>query len=85
MGEKTVMNIKDLYLVEEKYAHTAGKLETARETVLEVLEVRFGPVPYLLAERVNHLKSTEVLRQLHRRAIVAEFIQTFADELPAEG
>jgi hypothetical protein len=46
-----------------------GALQNARESVLEVLEIRFEVVPPELIEAINQIEDTSVLKQLHRQAI----------------
>ena len=89
LQEGTEMKIEDLKLILEIVAKREGKqegrlegqLEMARESILEVLEARFGEVPYLLAERIQHLQSVEALKQWHRHAAVVESMEAFASEL----
>jgi hypothetical protein len=56
-----------------------GILQNARDSVIEVLETRFGEVPGSIVEVVNQLDESAVLKMLHKRAIaipsVAEFEQ----------
>ncbi|MEW6494253.1 MAG: transposase [Cyanobacteriota bacterium] len=63
----------------ELAAKQEGILQTARENVLEVLEVRFEVVPSEVIEAVNRIEDTSLLKQLLRQAIaipsIAEFQQ----------
>jgi hypothetical protein len=56
-----------------------GILQNARDSVIEVLETRFGEVPNSIVEVVNQIEESVVLKMLHKRAIaipsVAEFQQ----------
>lgn len=54
-----------------------AKLETLREDVITILEVRFGEVPPELREVINTLQDVPVLKQLHRQAIAIPSIQEF--------
>ncbi|AFY84031.1 hypothetical protein [Oscillatoria acuminata] len=56
-----------------------GTLQTQRENILELLQVRFGEVPPSVVEAVNRLEEIPTLKQLHRQTIsvgsIAEFEQ----------
>jgi hypothetical protein len=56
-----------------------GKLLTSRESVIEVLETRFGEIPQTLKEGVNQLEDVPQLKKLMKQAItiasLAEFQQ----------
>jgi len=52
-------------------------LQTARESLLEVLEVRFAAVPTELIEAINQMKDASVLKQLHKQAITIGSIAQF--------
>ncbi|GAX40209.1 hypothetical protein NIES4075_11720 [Tolypothrix sp. NIES-4075] len=56
-----------------------GILQNARDSVIEVLETRFGLVPSSIVEVVNQIQESAVLKRLLKRAIaipsVAEFEQ----------
>lgn len=49
-----------------------------RESILEVLELRFGEIPTGLIEVVRAISGAERLRPLHRSAILAASIEEFA-------
>jgi len=54
-----------------------GALQTARESVLEVLEIRFEVVPPELIEAINEIEDTSVLKQLHRQALALDSLEEF--------
>jgi hypothetical protein len=54
-----------------------GILQTAREAVLDVLEIRFEVVPSELIEVVNRIEDTPLLKRLHREAIAIPSIEEF--------
>ncbi|HEY9710191.1 MAG TPA: hypothetical protein V6D48_18430 [Oculatellaceae cyanobacterium] len=54
-----------------------GSLQTARESVLEVLEIRFEVVPPELIEAINEIEDTSFLKQLHREAIAVDSLEAF--------
>ncbi len=58
-----------------------AKLETLREDVITILEVRFGEVTPELIEVINTLKEVPVLKQLHREAIAIPSIEEFQQVL----
>ncbi|MBD2197048.1 MULTISPECIES: transposase [Calothrix] len=53
----------------ERLAKEEGIIETARESVIEVLETRFGEVPSVIVEAINGIEEPSVLKTLHKRAI----------------
>ena len=60
-----------------------GRLEALRDSIVAALETRFGPVPLAITMQVDRL--TDVARaSVHfRRALVAESLEVFAQELAA--
>ncbi|BAY27273.1 hypothetical protein NIES2100_70960 [Calothrix sp. NIES-2100] len=53
----------------ERLAKEEGIVENARESVIEVLETRFGEVPTAIVEAINAIEEPSVLKTLHKRAI----------------
>ncbi len=60
-----------------------GQESRLREDVLEVLEVRFGLVPYQVEEQVSRLRGRKMLEGLHRKAIMVENLEAFGEVLSA--
>ena len=60
-----------------------GRKERLCDDVLEVLEARFGSVPAAVETQVHQQKSPNLLAALLRRAVVAESLAAFAQELAA--
>ncbi|MFP4007603.1 MAG: hypothetical protein ACLFV6_06270 [Spirulinaceae cyanobacterium] len=60
-----------------------GELRKARESVLEVLEVRFEVVPETIANAVNQIEDTALLKSLHRQAITIASLEEFQTLLPS--
>ena len=58
-----------------------GMLEKAKESVLEVLIVRFNDVPRRLSEAVRRIEEPEKLSFLHRQAILCESLGQFEEIL----
>ena len=58
-----------------------GILETRREDIITILEVRFGEVAPTLIERIDAIKDVPVLKQLHRQAIAIPSIKEFQQVL----
>lgn len=60
-----------------------GTLQTNRENIIEILQMRFGAVPKPIVDAVNTINNVSVLKTLLRRAIaigsVVEFQQTLND------
>jgi hypothetical protein len=61
----------------ELRAMQKGILQTARESVLEVLEIRFEVVPAELIEAINEIEYTSFLKQLLRQAIALDSLEAF--------
>ncbi len=61
----------------EQIAKQEGLIQGHREDVLEVLEVRFGDVPYLVREAIDHVDSLPELKRLHRLAITVPSMSEF--------
>ena len=54
-----------------------GLLQKAREAVIEVLETRFGDIPYPLREAVTAMPDLDRLKQWHRAAIQVPSLDSF--------
>ncbi|MEH2176282.1 hypothetical protein [Nostoc sp.] len=72
----------------ERLAKEEGIVETARESIITVLEMRFGEVPSSIVEVINRIEEPSVLKMLHKSAIAipstAEF-QQLLDNLTSGG
>ena len=62
-----------------------GSLQTARESVLDNLNVRFGEISPELAETISAIEDLLWLKQLHRHAIIADSVEAFQQFLAAGG
>ncbi|MBF0495084.1 MAG: hypothetical protein HQK58_00685 [Deltaproteobacteria bacterium] len=60
-----------------------GKIEDARDMVIEALATRFELVPQNISDKVNQIETRETLKQLLRIAIKAENLETFKAKLDA--
>ncbi|MBF0549210.1 MAG: hypothetical protein HQK60_01620 [Deltaproteobacteria bacterium] len=58
-----------------------GKIEDARDMVIEALATRFELVPQNISDQVNQIETRETLKQLLRIAIKAENLETFKAKL----
>ncbi|WP_017716040.1 Rpn family recombination-promoting nuclease/putative transposase [Kamptonema formosum] len=62
-----------------------GIQQNARESVIEILEMRFEEVPAQLREAINRIEDAALLKQLHRQAVtigsVPEFQQLLSPNL----
>jgi len=54
-----------------------GVLCASRESIFDVLETRFGEIPFALRERVNALDDEQALKELRRRAILIPALDQF--------
>ena len=68
----------------EKRGMEQGSLLTARESVLELLEIRFEAVPEELVDAINQIEDKAQLKDLHRQAITVESIEAFQQLLSPE-
>jgi hypothetical protein len=59
----------------------SGMLRDARELVMDALEVKFGAVSEDILDKVQKIQEREVLRQLHRQAILAPSLEEFRKSL----
>jgi hypothetical protein len=58
-----------------------GSVQTAREDVLEVLNLRFKDVSHSLSERIYQIEDPSVLKELHRKGITASSLEEFQAEM----
>ena len=60
-----------------KKGRLEGRLETARNAVLEILEVKFDSVPYLITESILNCGDLRKLKQALRNAILLDDVNKF--------
>jgi hypothetical protein len=58
-----------------------GIAQKGQEDVVEVLKVRFEEVPQMLIESIETITDSDVLKKLHRQAIIVESIAKFKQVL----
>jgi hypothetical protein len=58
-----------------------GMLKKAQEDILDVLQARFGEVPYGLRERIQAIADEAELKRLHRQSALAESMPAFQSKL----
>jgi len=58
-----------------------GQMESLRESVLEVLEVRFGLVPPDVEEMVRSVRGRKLLEGLLRKTASVESLGAFSEQL----
>jgi hypothetical protein len=54
-----------------------GIAKNAKESVIEILGLRFGYAPASIKERIDEIKDVSVLKKLHRRAVTEASIEDF--------
>lgn len=54
-----------------------GRLETLRETIIDVLKVRFEAIPSTVSDMLTGLEDGALLKQLHLQAITVRSIEAF--------
>jgi hypothetical protein len=57
------------------------RTHSRRQSVLEALDLRFGPIPDGLRDSLEAIADPEKLRALLRAAIVADSLESFAASL----
>jgi hypothetical protein len=57
------------------------RLQEARDSVLEVLGIRFGVIPEDIARLLNTVEVTETLRSLHRQSVLCKDLNIFREML----
>ena len=60
-----------------------GRVQTLREDITDILEVRFDEVPPALWERIQGLQDEAELKRLHRRAVQVRSLDEFTRECAA--
>lgn len=60
---------------------TEGALLTARQSVLDVVEARFGERPDSIARAVESVDDVETLKRILRRAVTVRSVDDFRGEL----
>ena len=65
----------------ERRGRVEGRVEALRTAALEILEARFGEVPYELREELQALGNETVLKRLPRLAAVATGLDDFRRQL----
>jgi hypothetical protein len=60
-----------------------GRVQTLREDITDILEVRFHEVPPALWERIQGLQDETELKRLHRRAVQVRALDEFTRECAA--
>ena len=76
MKESNQMLAASIERTREKWT-SEGRVETAQSDVIEVLEVKFGAVPYPIKEKILYCDDLEKLKQAHRNAILLDDINKF--------
>ena len=59
-----------------------GRLEQARDFVIQLLEARFEEVPNQIRELIEGIQDQDELARLHTLAIVVKSLDAFAEALP---
>jgi hypothetical protein len=60
---------------------TSIERRAKRAAVLEVLEIRFSPIPNEMIDQINQINDADFLSFLHRTAVVAESLEAFQQVL----
>ncbi len=54
-----------------------GMLQTARDNVLEILEIRFEAVPQSVMKRLKEINDPDILKMLHKKSLRADSMDGF--------
>ena len=54
-----------------------GILQSTREAVIDILELRFEVVPESIVNRLNEINDPSILKILHRKAVKANSLEEF--------
>ena len=54
-----------------------GKLETAREDVLDIIGVRFEQIPYVVIEAIRGIEDLSLLKELHKKAATVSSLEEY--------
>jgi hypothetical protein len=54
-----------------------GMLQTARDNVLEILEVRFEAVPQSILKRLKEINDSDIPKMLHKKALGSSSMDEF--------
>jgi len=60
-----------------------GSLQTARESVLDNLDARFGEIPPALVETISVIEDLSLLKQLRKQAVLVDSVEVFQQFLAA--
>jgi hypothetical protein len=63
----------------ERLAKQEGRVESARESIIEVLEVRFGEIPNPILAKINGINEVSLLKTIHRQAIAIPSLDAFLE------
>ena len=77
-GEKIMNSIADIWINRGK---NEGLLEDAREMVIDALKVKYNNVSKTISNVITNIKDRNLLRNLHRDAIISQDINDFQNRL----
>ena len=59
-----------------------GREEGLRESILDIVQIRFNRLPLTLRSRIEAIEDLEALRLLRKRALEAQTISQIEEQLP---
>ena len=81
--EKIMPFISPFEEIVKEEGRQESRVLTLREDIFAVLEIRFNVAPREVVDALNGIENADILRQLHRQAVVipsvAEFQQVIAE------
>lgn len=66
----------------ERNAMERGLEQGLRESIIDMIEMKFQSVPDIILSRLNEIKELETLRQLRKRAFETETLSFFEEGIP---
>jgi hypothetical protein len=77
ISQPKLKEVRKMVTVYEKIGIQKGKLETAREDILDVLELKFRKIPYSIKQKIKRCNNLQRLKQAHREAVLIDRIEDF--------
>jgi len=61
----------------ERIGLKKGRIENAKEVIVDALETRFGGVPKDLREKIQEIEDEKILSSLHRKTVLVQDLEEF--------
>jgi hypothetical protein len=77
ISQPKLKEVRKMVTVYEKRGIQKGELKTAREVLLDVLELKFRKIPYSIKQKIKRCNNLQRLKQAHREAVLIDRIEDF--------